>query len=476
MIGRLAEFDPAIKLVERRGAPHIGFGQSGPLKLGHAGGKGLGRRRPFAGNGGRRHRPFLDLGQGPAGAAVQHEYLPRLGGLDQRRHRTIGGRKIRQHRLRRQVIVPQIMMHRLEHPAHRAGIGIQRHRRGGEALGFRGAVRAVIVGAAIAHRDIDQAQRLVAAEGRPGIRRRRRIDFARRQWSLLVRLAGIEGPFQRARHRVIAADHAGRHPRGGVVDNESSDHGGAVHDRGRRCRIDPAARGGLQPQAFRKIDRAILAEAAAKPARLGVERDQLVVHRAHQKTGGTFGNIGGAIEAYAAANPAPAHFHVDLGVMPPDLLAGRRVQRVNRIVGVAAIEQAFHHDGRDFQLVGGMRVALLQADMIGPGFFQIGGIGGGDLGQAGIARGVLRAAVMGPFAIGGGCCRRRRGQLGLGHATLRCQEDRARHHREHKTHQQGHRSAIRREVQQQKSAGGGGEIDQTRHQRPAVQSHFPQRP
>ena len=46
LISRLAEFDTAIELVERRGAPHIGFRQSGSLKLGHAGGIRLGRRRP----------------------------------------------------------------------------------------------------------------------------------------------------------------------------------------------------------------------------------------------------------------------------------------------------------------------------------------------------------------------------------------------------------------------------------------------
>ena len=102
-----------------------------------------------------------------AGAAVEHEEVAGLGRLQhapERCRRAVG--EVDQRRLRRQVHVPQIMVHGLVGPDALAGVDVERDQRAGIALRQRRAVAAPDIRRLHAHRQIDQAELRVVRRGR----------------------------------------------------------------------------------------------------------------------------------------------------------------------------------------------------------------------------------------------------------------------------------------------------------------------
>ena len=117
-----------------------------------------------AGRGG----PLLDVEERRAGLAVEHEQPAGLGGLGDCGHDPAIARHVHEHRLRREVVVPQVVVHGLERPDKGAGRGAQRHHRVGVSVGA-GSQAAEEVRARAAGRYEHQIARGVDVEDRPRV-------------------------------------------------------------------------------------------------------------------------------------------------------------------------------------------------------------------------------------------------------------------------------------------------------------------
>jgi len=74
-----------------------------------------------------RNAALFDRPNRLAAIAVEHEHEPLLGRLDHHVAHALAGVDPRQRRLRRQIVIPDIVMHGLERPDQLAGFGSQRH-------------------------------------------------------------------------------------------------------------------------------------------------------------------------------------------------------------------------------------------------------------------------------------------------------------------------------------------------------------
>ena len=88
--------------------------------------------------------------------AIEHVEHAGLGGLNDRRHRDALDFDVAQHRLRGEIVIPQIVMHELLVPHQLAALRIQRQERVGEAIAAEPRA-AEEIGARGAGRDQDQA-------------------------------------------------------------------------------------------------------------------------------------------------------------------------------------------------------------------------------------------------------------------------------------------------------------------------------
>ncbi|MNV21329.1 hypothetical protein D3C71_1122610 [compost metagenome] len=84
----------------------------------------LGRRTLFRLDTTGGYLAFLGRSQQLAGAAVENVQVALLGGQQQRRDLAGGGRVVDQGRLRAQVVIPDILAHRLEVPGRLARIDV----------------------------------------------------------------------------------------------------------------------------------------------------------------------------------------------------------------------------------------------------------------------------------------------------------------------------------------------------------------
>ena len=105
---------------------------------------------------------------GLPGLAIEHEQPAGLGRLGDGRHHPAVARHVHQHRLRRQVVVPQVVMHRLERPHERAGGAAQRDHRIGVRVGAR-TQAAEEVGARAAGGHEHEVAGGVDVDDRPGV-------------------------------------------------------------------------------------------------------------------------------------------------------------------------------------------------------------------------------------------------------------------------------------------------------------------
>ncbi len=458
LVAQAVEGDAAGELVEHRSAPHVALGErrrverQGRLRL-------RGRRavslRGALWRGMLRHRQDRR-----AGAPVEHEQLALLGGLHQRWHGLAAHLQVDQRGLRGHVVVPQVMVHGLEVPAHLAAVQVQRDDGGRVLLHRRAAVAAPLVGRLIAHGHVHHAERFVHAGDGPAVGRVGRVRAAGRQGRRVIGVAGVPVPDQRSGVDVERADHARLLLHRGVVQHRAAhDHEALRDHHGRRRIVGARAQvGHALPQV--DLPRAA-AEVGAYGSAFGVERDHASIGRGHEELGAA-GGIGGAfagrdgrlalvrrlrggcrrlrgggrgvrrgLGALAARSGArhgierrgrcvgdgiarrlvrqpPAgqvlqrELALDLGVVAPELLARGGVERDHRLVRRAQEKAVADLQRRD--LVRGLfRVSVLAAHVTRaelPGHLQLRGVVGRDLRQRGEALAIAGAAVGMPFAVG----------------------------------------------------------------------------
>ena len=133
-------------------------------------GMGCGRRCPLAGDVGGRHRLLLDVEKGLAGHAVEQEDVAGLRHLRDGVNRlaVVGDRD--QVRIDRQVVVPQVMMERLEVPDALFRPGVERDGAVGEEIVALPVASVEVEGGRAQSRE-DQSAFRVDAEPTPGVRR-----------------------------------------------------------------------------------------------------------------------------------------------------------------------------------------------------------------------------------------------------------------------------------------------------------------
>ncbi|GCC46581.1 hypothetical protein chiPu_0030824, partial [Chiloscyllium punctatum] len=122
----------------------------------HMGRKRLGRRQLLALGAVLRDRALLDRPHRLAGVAIEHEHKTLLGRLDHDIAHAVAGVDPRQRRLRRQVVVPDVVMHGLECPRQLAGLDPQRDH-GIGVLVIAGALAAPEIGTRRCRRQEHQA-------------------------------------------------------------------------------------------------------------------------------------------------------------------------------------------------------------------------------------------------------------------------------------------------------------------------------
>lgn len=489
-ITRLAELDAAVQLVERGHAPHLLFGQVGQGQARHADRPRLGRRARIAVDHALRRRPLFDRGQRRTVAAIEHEGLAALGRHDDRRHRpAVLVRIVHQRRLRADVVIPHVLVHGLERPTLLAAGRVQRDHRARDRVLLGRTQRAVVVGGGIAHRHVDQAQRVVADHRAPRVRRARAVGLARRRLGMIVRTLHVPGPDEAAGFRAVAADHARRRPAALAVEHLVVDHHHAVDDRRRRGRGDEARHG--LAQAGHHVGLAVVAEVRAGLAGFGVDRDQAHVERGFDDAalaGAALGHHGRFVVAHAAAGRGVRHVGVfDAGIEAPDFLAGRRIEPHEVIGGRAQVQAVADLQRRGLrtpfvELAGRRQVA----GAVGPYPLQLADVGRGDLAERRIARGLLVAAVGDPVAGDRRRAARVRGQRPGGNRGRRL-GDVVRNEGEHERHREdrGHRrrrrqgllAAIAQPRQHQRERQPQrGQQPQPRHPTPVARTRFPDRP
>ncbi len=215
--------DPAIP--ERNHAEHV-VGRN-PLRhqRRHMGRKRLRRRQLLALGAALRHRAFFHRPYWLAGVAIEHEHKALLGRLDHHIALALAGIDARQRRLRRQVVIPDIVMHGLIRPHKLAGFGAKCDHRIG-VLVVAGPLAAPEVRARRGRRQKYQAARFVHRHRRPdiGVTGDDAIMHQR-----------IETPARQPRPRIEGAHRAGRRLDAAIIGNRGADNDDAADDhRGRR--------------------------------------------------------------------------------------------------------------------------------------------------------------------------------------------------------------------------------------------------
>src|SRR5690606_30947153 len=286
-----------------------------------------------------------------------------------------------------------------------------------------GAVGAPLVRGLVAQGQVDHAKVFVDAGDRPHVGRVAAVHLAGGQGLGVVRVVAVPVPHQAAVVHVVGADHPGRLVGRLVVGDVAADDHEVTGDR--RGRGGVVAAGGERADAGGQVDHALVGEAFADLAGVGVDGDQAgiggrQVEPARAGLGdcqarvgdlrrraavaadvavlvivgdATAGHVGEALEG--------AHWAFDLRVVAPDLGTSVRVQGQQPAVGGAGIEHAVDLQrgvlvGQLHRVVFGRQVAGADA----PGFLQAVDVLWGDLAQRRVAIAMLGTAVGLPFAVG----------------------------------------------------------------------------
>ena len=329
----------------------------------------LGRVGLLPGHRARRHRPLLDVEDRLAVLPVQDEEVAGLRRHGEGVDRLAAPLDLEQHRRRRRIVVPDVVVDRLEVPAVLAGPDVDRDHGVREEVGAV-PVAAVGEGNRRGERQEHEFPFLVDREvERPGV--------PAQATPPALALPGLVADLARLRHGVelpqlLAGDGA---ERPGVADS--------ARRAGGRVRADdddvlPDQGHGVVGNA--DVDDAAIAELRRRRSRGRVERDET---RAGAEQDAGRGPVRAAARPVrdAAARRGAVRHRVAPGFGP-----GRRVERDHR-AGRRQVEQAVHRDGRRLgarrppgigrrTLAGGRR-----GECEAPGRLEVADVGGRDLGQ-----------------------------------------------------------------------------------------------
>ena len=363
----------------------------------------LGRRVPLA-----RHVPRAhgDLGDRPhrlAGLAVEHEHVSLLGGLDQGLDLPPVDGDVQQDGPRRQVPVPDVVVHRLVVPHPLAGVEVD----GDDAARVQvvaGPVAAVIVAGGRLHGEVGHVQLGVDGPLRPhpGV-----AGVAPRvvQPGVVAELVaagdGVEDPLALAgagvepAHVALDVGPRGRRPArpvGGPDEDRVAGHDGrgVQPDLGRRLEV--------LVDVLLQVHDAVVPEALLLVPGAGVEGHELVAggHVEHHPVAAVV-----PVREPAARQPARRGFAALALVDPvhPQQFAGRRVEGDDRAARPRGdVQDAVDHQRRRLVGVLGLRPEVVGVEP--PRQLHLAEVPGGDLVEGGVA--VVRqvAAVRRPFAVG----------------------------------------------------------------------------
>ena len=387
-------------------------------------------------------------------------------------------------------------------------------------------MRTPVVGRRVASGQVDQPQVRIKGRRRPDIGGAARVGLPLRRQFGNRRIAEIPGPDQFAGDHIKGADHAGGFGDLLIIGHPAADDDAITNHRGHRgLEVEPLLD---RPDAGGQVDLAIDAEARARRAGFGIQRQEFGVDRggddpAFAKRRGRCGRCGrhrdgwlgcrcwlrhdfhdgfgcsvcsllrrrrqagerhlglGSVPVSHAATPIPEE-GFDLGIVAPDFLAGIGVQRDHHIG--RRTEKYLVADLHRRVLVFRAAVFLL-AGAEGPGDFQLIDIFAVDLVDGGVARSAGVTAVVAPVRAGLGRRRaiadlRRDDGLSLRERVRngQTQDREARHRRQCRGRSglptQGGLSGRGQHQQQEDAQHRGGH--QPRDQRPVDEAGFPDRP
>ena len=250
-------------------APRLVRGQPRARERSRGRREGLRRRGLLARDVALRHRPLFDRNERRAGLAIEHEEVAGLGRHADGRDGAPVLAPVEQDRWRRDVVVPEIVMHGLEVPDALAGVGAQRHDGIGEQV-VAEALAAVVVRARAARRDEDEIAGGIGDDHRPdiggtGARGAAVLPGVRADRCRVLR-DRIPAPLHRAGHRVEgrAPRRSARSVRAAVL-NRRADDDGVADDGGRRRDLIVGEPGRRDAQPLPQIDDARGAEALNRP-------------------------------------------------------------------------------------------------------------------------------------------------------------------------------------------------------------------
>ncbi len=183
------------------------------------------------------YRPLLDWEERLARFAVEGEQQAHLGRLDHDRDADAVPLDIRQHGLRRNIVVPQVVVHELPGPDYLAARRVECDQRIGVAVVSK-SFTAIIIRAGGPGRSEDQAAFLIHRQWRPdiGSSGARRLFRAPVRRIIAIRIAwnGMPLPAQFAVAGIIGPNSAEAEVRFPVVDHAGAEHNRVVNDHRRR--------------------------------------------------------------------------------------------------------------------------------------------------------------------------------------------------------------------------------------------------
>ena len=259
-----------------------------------------------------RYRPLLDVRDRCSAAPIQQEQLAALRRLHERgQEAAVGLRQVDERGLRRHVVVPHVVMHGLEAPAHGAVGDVERDDRARVFLRRLAAMRAEEVRRAVAGRRVDEPELVVVAHQRPDVRRAARVLLAVGGLRVDARPSHVPRPRKLPGDRVVSA-----HDARGLVDLEvvrdarADDREVACDQRRRRHQVDVRLR---FADALHQVDCTFGAEAGAALAGLRINRHEARIGRAHDDARRTiaavaFGRVVVADAAHVPLKPTGAIF------------------------------------------------------------------------------------------------------------------------------------------------------------------------
>ena len=362
----------------------------------------LRRREPFAGSARLRNRPLLHGQERLSRVAVQDEHEARLRHL--RHHvmqRAVTPHRV-QTRLRWHVVVPDVVVHGLETPAHLPRRGLQRDHRVRVAVVARSqTAKEIRTGAA--GRNEHEPAFLVHRHRRPGVgvafrgwlralpgRRRRILSHTRNRIPLPARRTG---PGIKSPHRT----HRRHHP--GVIPNRRTNHHCVSNGDGRRRDLELPRPQQRHPRI--DADLAVHSEPKAAAARRRVQGDQTRIVRAHEYPLGTYPRrVRIAPMGHAATDELVRGIlaEVDTEIEAPPLGTTARIEGDDLVEGRAEDEGVVHEDRGALRgrLIHVIRTRGHVARPVLPNRGEAGHVGCGDLVCLTVAVAARVSAVVGP--------------------------------------------------------------------------------